>query len=91
MILWRKKWREYPSGTYVVKRNPDAIALFLLGLQEARIPREIALNRVHHITLLLKGGKVIGPFDFAQGRRIDNFSPTFIQGLKKAGLKEPKH
>ncbi|MEN6357825.1 MAG: hypothetical protein ABFD83_12165 [Armatimonadota bacterium] len=76
-----------PGFHYKYKTNLAAIALLLRGLKEAKRPPEYRLNRVYHITLIMKDGKVIGPFGFGQGVRVDCFGPTFIKGLKQAGVK----
>jgi len=77
---------------YRVTKNPAAISLLLNGLREATTPTVTCQDKVFHITLFLKNGSVLGPFGFSQTIRVECFSPTFIEGLKAAGVKQiPRH
>jgi len=76
------------ESMYRTVSNPTAISLLLRGLQEATIPPQYRLDRTFHVTLVLNNGRVLGPFGFAPTIRVDCFSPTFIKGLKAAGIKQ---
>lgn len=78
-----------PVPCHKTIRDRAVVALLVNGLKEATIPEPMPCNRVDHITLILKGGKKVGPFAFSVDSEVDSFSPPFVDGLKKAGIRVP--
>ena len=74
----------------ITVRDADAVRLLLTGLQQASSPRQNLKYQLDRVTIVLKGGKRVGPFPFSTRREVDSFSPEFVEGLRKAGIKVPR-
>jgi len=79
----RVPWRD-------IVRDRPAIRMLLAGLQDARVPEPMLENRAETVVIRLKNGNTVGPFYFSADRRIDAFSPTFIEGLKAIKMRLPE-
>lgn len=70
--------------------NQRAISLLVAGLKEATVPSDGRMYSPNRIIIVLRSGKMVGPFNFGAKRKVDCFSKTFVEGMREAGAKIPK-
>lgn len=80
---------ESPFRPSVFVSDRSTQRLLLRGLQGALLPPQVYKNRVEHAIVVLKGGKRLETFGFSTRREVDAFSPSFVEGLRRAGIRVP--